>query len=285
MRERRKQRAAGVELPLFGALSLVENDKRDAADEIRPTSPAMDRGDSLTDLPIAATPLAGGSLSVEDLVLPDRDELPDLPLQRDPNAPLPAESRLAAPPVAEAPPIEHAPRQAVGVRTPAAAPKVAPYARPVDRARKLMEGVLEPEDEPQLREVAGWGERLQAGIVDGGLFASLLVAVAFLTHRMVPLQAAMEPRVVSFLGFAVLLAAFYAGYFTGTTGQTPGKMVQRLRVVDDAGEAPGFLRACGRGLLGLAGVALAGLGIVPGIFDSAHRALHDRVFRTRVVRI
>jgi uncharacterized RDD family membrane protein YckC len=39
-----------------------------------------------------------------------------------------------------------------------------------------------------------------------------------------------------------------------------------------------------RALLGLLGVALAGAFLVPMAFDPARRALHDRLFRTRVVR-
>ena len=43
-----------------------------------------------------------------------------------------------------------------------------------------------------------------------------------------------------------LLALFYAGYFTGTTGQTPGKLMTGLRVVDTSGRPPGYSRAAAR---------------------------------------
>jgi uncharacterized RDD family membrane protein YckC len=81
-----------------------------------------------------------------------------------------------------------------------------------------------------------------------------------------------------------LLALFYAGYFTGTTGQTPGKLVTGLRVVGATGRPPGYARAMARAFIGLAGTGLAGLGLVPMAFDPAARALHDRLFGTRVVR-
>jgi uncharacterized RDD family membrane protein YckC len=61
-------------------------------------------------------------------------------------------------------------------------------------------------------------------------------------------------------------------------------MVTGLRVVDRAGHPPGFLRAFVRGGLGAVGVALLGLGLLPMLFDPARRALHDRLFRMRVVR-
>ncbi len=89
------------------------------------------------------------------------------------------------------------------------------------------------------------------------------------------------PGLAAYLG---LLALFYAGYFTGTTGQTPGKLLTGLRVVGATGRPPGYLRAMARAFVGLLGTALVGLGLLPMAFDPAGRTLHDRLFRTRVVR-
>jgi uncharacterized RDD family membrane protein YckC len=83
---------------------------------------------------------------------------------------------------------------------------------------------------------------------------------------------------LSFLGLA------YATYFTGTTGQTLGKMLLELRVVDTTGQPPGYLRAFLRAALGAVSCAAAGLGVLPMVFDPARRGLHDRALRTRVVR-
>ena len=89
------------------------------------------------------------------------------------------------------------------------------------------------------------------------------------------------PGLALYLG---LLALFYAGYFTGTTGQTPGKLMTGLRVVVSTGRPPSYPRAMARALLGVTGIALAGAFLVPMAFDPARRTLHDRLFRTRVVR-
>lgn len=86
------------------------------------------------------------------------------------------------------------------------------------------------------------------------------------------------------LAYLAVLGLVYVGYFTGTTGQTLGKMAIGLRVVDGGGRPPGFLRAFARGALGALGVAFAGLGLLPMLFDPARRAFHDRVFRMRVVK-
>jgi uncharacterized RDD family membrane protein YckC len=89
------------------------------------------------------------------------------------------------------------------------------------------------------------------------------------------------PGLALYLG---LLALFYAAYFTGTTGQTPGKLMTGLRVVGTSGRPPSYGRAMARALLGLAGIVLAGASLVPMAFDPARRTLHDRLLRTRVVR-
>jgi len=135
-----------------------------------------------------------------------------------------------------------------------------------------------------LERPARAAERLRAAAVDGLLFAALSAVVVYFTGRAARVELAALlaswPALVSYLG---LLALFYAGYFTGTTGQTPGKLVAGLRVVDATGRPPGYLRAMARALVGLLGTGLVGLGLLPMAFDPAARALHDRLFRTRVV--
>jgi uncharacterized RDD family membrane protein YckC len=182
---------------------------------------------------------------------------------------------------------------------PLRAPEEAPAAPPARSVPPLDDEVLaeEPhvEDEVELapplaepgplERPARAAERLRAALVDGLLFAALSAVVVYFTGRAARVQVvalvASWPALTSYL---CLLALFYAGYFTGTTGQTPGKLVAGLRVVDATGRPPGYLRAMARALLGLVGTALVGLGLLPIAFDPAGRALHDRLFRTRVVR-
>lgn len=128
-------------------------------------------------------------------------------------------------------------------------------------------------------------ERAQAAAMDAALFALLCMVVLYFTGRTarVGLEALTSawPWLAAYQG---LLALFYAGYFTGTTGQTPGKLMTGLRVVDTSGRPPGYPRAAARALTGLLGIALAGVALVPMAFDPAFRALHDRLFQTRVVK-
>ena len=143
-----------------------------------------------------------------------------------------------------------------------------------------------PPGEPSpLERPARAGERAQAAAFDLALFAAMAMVIVYFAGRAARVElAALAAGWPWVLGFLALLAGFYACYFTGTTGQTPGKLITGLRVVDAGGRPPGYARALARALVGLLGVAVGGAGVVPMAFDPAGRALHDRLFRTRVVR-
>jgi uncharacterized RDD family membrane protein YckC len=135
-----------------------------------------------------------------------------------------------------------------------------------------------------LERPARISERAQAALVDAGILAVLGSLVVYFAGRAARVDVTSLlvswPWLVSYLA---LLGVFYAGYFTGTTGQTPGKMIAGLRVVDARGRPPSYVRASLRAMAGAAGTVLAGLGLVPMALDPARRALHDRLLRTRVI--
>jgi uncharacterized RDD family membrane protein YckC len=128
-------------------------------------------------------------------------------------------------------------------------------------------------------------ERARAAGIDLLFLSFLGLVVVYFASRAarVPVAGLLPawPWLLSYLAF---LGLAYATYFTGTTGQTLGKMVCELRVVDTGGQPPGYVRALLRAGLGGLGVAVAGLGLVPMALDPARRALHDRALRTRVIR-
>ena len=146
--------------------------------------------------------------------------------------------------------------------------------------------LVPPAAEPTpVERPARMAERAQAALVDAGIFVALAAVSVYFAGRAARANL-MEstsswPWLLAYLG---LLGLFYAGYFTGTTGQTPGKLLTGLRVVGPTGRPPSYLRAILRAASGILGLALAGLGAVPMVFDPAGRALHDRLFHTRVVR-
>ena len=128
-------------------------------------------------------------------------------------------------------------------------------------------------------------ERAQAAVVDVGLLLAASTMVVYFASRAAHVSVAgLLPSWPYLAAYLAALGLGYAGYFTGTTGQTLGKMAFGLRVVDRAGRPPGYLRALARALSGSIGVLAAGATLVTIAFDPARRAVHDRLFKTRVVR-
>lgn len=139
-----------------------------------------------------------------------------------------------------------------------------------------------------LMETPALSARVGAGLVDTALLLAVDLTVLFLTLRITGLQNTLnDVRVlppIPFIGFLALLAFTYVAAFTVGGGQTVGKMIMNLRVVGDDGRpvdaAGGMLRAAGCMLVPLT----FGLSYVPALVTSDHRALHDRLAGTRVVR-
>jgi uncharacterized RDD family membrane protein YckC len=130
------------------------------------------------------------------------------------------------------------------------------------------------------------GERAQAAALDLGLLFGLWSLVVYFASRAAHVTVAgLVPSWKYLLAYLAALGLIYAGYFTGTTGQTLGKIALGLRVVDSAGQPPGYLRALARALLGSMGILAAAAGLLPMAFDPARRAAHDRLLNTRVVRL
>jgi len=222
-------------------------------DESTPTAPEG---------PEPAAPQDGLTELGRDADLP----VDDLPLR-------PVESEVPSPRLPSPPPV--------------VAPRAAETALDEDEAEE--EWPLEPAPRPEaLRPVerpARIAERLVAAAVDAALLSGLFGVVVYFASRAAQVTV---PRLLPswpFLaGYLAFLGLAYAGYFTGTTGQTLGKSLTGLRVVDAAGHPPGFLKAFVRAAVGTVGIALAGLGAVPMFLDPAGRGLHDRMLKTRVVK-
>lgn len=139
-----------------------------------------------------------------------------------------------------------------------------------------------------LMETPALSARVSAGLIDTALLVAINLTVLFLTLRITGLQSTFnDVRVlppIPFAGFLAILTFSYVAAFTVAGGQTIGKMIMNLRVIGDDGRpvdaAGGMLRAAGCMLVPVT----FGLSYVPALVTSDHRAVHDRLAGTRVVR-
>jgi uncharacterized RDD family membrane protein YckC len=147
--------------------------------------------------------------------------------------------------------------------------------------------------------VAGFWRRAFAGAVDlallAGTFALLDVVASLLLGRPLPRLGQLGPdylldvavngdafALVGMILFAVL-ALLYFVVFHAALGQTVGKRLAGVRVIDGWGERPSMARSLGRALAYAPALLLVGLGFVWIAFDRDKRGLHDWLADTYVV--
>jgi uncharacterized RDD family membrane protein YckC len=162
----------------------------------------------------------------------------------------------------------------------------------VEGAPERLSADTDPEPPVPIREAASPGDlpaggrRVFAATLDLAVVAAIDLVVLSFTLRMAAL-AWSEVRMVvrpPLIGFFLLLNLGYLVGFTGTVGQTLGKMATGLTVVRQdrlpMDLARGVLRECGC----LLTLATCGLGFLPAVFGR-RRALHDWLAGTDVRRL
>ena len=110
-------------------------------------------------------------------------------------------------------------------------------------------------------------------LVFGGASAAGTSILSFVQAAPVPFIAAWS---IFGLGYGI--------FFVGTCGQTLGKMAMRIRVIESNHFRVGYGKATVRSLSYAAAILPAGLGLILALKDAEHRALHDRLSGTRVVK-
>ncbi len=148
--------------------------------------------------------------------------------------------------------------------------------------------------------VAGFWRRLVAGAVDAlvltSVFAILATLVALVLRHPLPrigqlgpdyvVDMAVNGGVLAEAGLALLaiLGFLYFFLFTALRGQTFGKHLLKLRVIDGYGERPSLMRSLLRTVAYLPSLLLLALGFLWIGFDREKRGLHDWIADTYVVR-
>jgi uncharacterized RDD family membrane protein YckC len=143
---------------------------------------------------------------------------------------------------------------------------------------------------PAVDPQAGTAPRLIAALLDAVILAAIALLIVWFTLRWCGLdveQAASLPA-LPLAAFLLLVVSGYLMLFTAAGGQTIGKMASGIRVVPGEGTVPGggsltLGQAALRAVVAIPSVLAFGAGFVPGLLGD-HRALHDRIAHTRVVR-
>jgi uncharacterized RDD family membrane protein YckC len=126
------------------------------------------------------------------------------------------------------------------------------------------------------RELASWGRRLAAALVDGAILGGIVAGTLVATG--IPLEdvnaTILEGSSLALLLLFVLPKAVYDTAMIGSRNQTFGKMALGIKVVDEADRAApiGYMRAFTRWLTT---TFLWALFTVPGVIDHLW-PLHDR---------
>jgi uncharacterized RDD family membrane protein YckC len=147
-----------------------------------------------------------------------------------------------------------------------------------------------PPGEPRVEDAewhpANAGRRAAAAAIDLGLVGLIDLVVLHFTLTLCGLSFN-DLHVLPLLPMAAFLLLLNGGYvvlFTGTLGQTFGKMAAAIEVVSDRRDRMDLRRALLRGAAMVLSLLPAGIGWLAGLVGD-HRGLHDRLAGTRVVRV
>ncbi len=164
-------------------------------------------------------------------------------------------------------------------------------APPAPRASPPLQKVR-AEVAPTWRRLLAWIADVAALLGVAGLF--LWGAAALVHHGSPSRQSGLDWLAETLLAYrklwipgavlVTLLAFLYLTLFTALGGQTPGKWLLRLRVIDRTGRCPSPVRSTLRAVFAVASGAMGLLGFFLVLVDRRGQALHDKLAGTFVVR-
>ena len=149
--------------------------------------------------------------------------------------------------------------------------------------------IARPEDRK-----AGFWIRLAAWIADQVCLFLVNIALTFAALTTIylggQLGGEINDQVIALAGYTSTAIVMFSGvaYFTlfiGSCGQTPGKMLYRLKVVQVNGQEMTYGRALLRSLCWMFSLLPAGLGFLMIACTRQKRALHDILAGTSVIRL
>mgnify|MGYP001559859877 CR=1 FL=1 len=121
------------------------------------------------------------------------------------------------------------------------------------------------------------------------IIGALALSIGFLSHYRDMLPERFEEITITFtliyLLMTVFISMFYFTYFHGAAGQTPGKMIFGLKVVQSTGEQMTFGLAFLRWVGYIISAVVFYLGFIWIAFDAKKRGWHDKIAVTVVIRV
>lgn len=133
-------------------------------------------------------------------------------------------------------------------------------------------------------ELASFGRRLLAAVVDGALITGAFLVAALVAASNI--EQAPAPRVVEQCAVAglVLIGLLYQAIFTTLAGTTPGMKYARVGLCTFDDRSPNRAQLHGRFGALLLSLIPVGLGLAWAIFDEDHLCWHDRLSHTYLRR-
>lgn len=131
----------------------------------------------------------------------------------------------------------------------------------------------QPQEQPAATPagLADWGTRAVGFLID---YLPVLI-LQVLTIR--------STFLTSLIGLVNLLYLLYLGHLDGATGQTPGKAIQGIRVVNGQGELIGSGNGMARKLLHIVDSLICLLGWFLPLVDAKRQTIADKIMSTYVV--
>jgi uncharacterized RDD family membrane protein YckC len=128
-----------------------------------------------------------------------------------------------------------------------------------------------PQPEATPSPLADWGTRAVGAIIDW-LPAAILSAVFS------------RAGFLSFIAWAVSVAYWaWIGHLDGLTGQSPGKAIMGIRLVNEKGELIGSGPGIGRKFAHIVDFLICGLGFLLPLVDAKRQTIADKLLQTYVV--
>jgi uncharacterized RDD family membrane protein YckC len=140
---------------------------------------------------------------------------------------------------------------------------------------------------------ASIGRRFAALFIDGIIIAILTApfSQAYMPWASSYGDSAINPAMVPFAGMflagslvKIIINVAYATFFVGHFGQTPGKMVLGIKVVNYDGTIPTYATALVRYLVSILSGAAILIGYIWAFFNKEHQTWHDLAAKTYVVK-